>query len=521
MSDTTISLHWSPYIPHVPQPKQAAFLMLPHKEAFYGGAAGGGKSDALLMAALQYTDIPGYAGILFRKTLSELKLPSSLLDRAHTWLNGKNCLYVAGEHTYYFPTKNPDGSPGDPSKLTFGYIGNGTARERYQSAEFQFVGFDELTHHTESDYTWMFSRLRKKTCPKHPEIDPITKAPIYQDNCPLCQQRKSLPERMRSASNPGSSGHKWVQNRFGIAPTRIGSDIFYIGTNPDRPYIPATLDDNLFVDQQSYNESLEQLDPLTRAQLRKGDWGASLDARFKAAWFAHRRYTRRGEYYVLGDRVIPLVGGSKIQRIFSVIDPAASGRDGPGDTDRYKKMDKSYTVITTFALTDDYQLIVLDMVRVYVEAPDIPKHVKAVFRRWKPAYLICEATGVGKAIYQALNRMGLPVRPIHPHADKINRSTDAQIRAEKGQIWLPQPPGPPWLKPFEDELFTWTGHPYETDDIIDTLSYAASDVSWEAAGEEASNDAELESLQENMDGPSIISDPFGSYSDAGRDYYLI
>jgi len=68
--------------------KQTAFLLLPHLEAFYGGAAGGGKSFALLMAALQYADIPGYAAILFRRTYSDLALPGALMDVAANWLRG-------------------------------------------------------------------------------------------------------------------------------------------------------------------------------------------------------------------------------------------------------------------------------------------------------------------------------------------------------------------------------------------------------------------------------------------------
>lgn len=60
------------YIVHRPYPKQAAFMILDCKEAFYGGAAGGGKSDALLMCALQYVDQPGYSAIIFRKTFADL-----------------------------------------------------------------------------------------------------------------------------------------------------------------------------------------------------------------------------------------------------------------------------------------------------------------------------------------------------------------------------------------------------------------------------------------------------------------
>src|SRR5690606_33422484 len=74
------------YIPHVPTPKQAHFLLEPAKEAMYGGAAGGGKSDALLMAALQYVHVPGYSAILFRRTYTDLALPGALMDRAQQWL---------------------------------------------------------------------------------------------------------------------------------------------------------------------------------------------------------------------------------------------------------------------------------------------------------------------------------------------------------------------------------------------------------------------------------------------------
>jgi len=62
----------SPWVPHAPTTKQAAFLAVPVREALFGGAAGGGKSDSLLMAALQYVDEPGYAAILFRRTYADL-----------------------------------------------------------------------------------------------------------------------------------------------------------------------------------------------------------------------------------------------------------------------------------------------------------------------------------------------------------------------------------------------------------------------------------------------------------------
>lgn len=60
------------YCPHVPTPPQSAFLLYNGHEALYGGAAGGGKSDALLMAALQYVEYPKYSALILRRTFPDL-----------------------------------------------------------------------------------------------------------------------------------------------------------------------------------------------------------------------------------------------------------------------------------------------------------------------------------------------------------------------------------------------------------------------------------------------------------------
>jgi hypothetical protein len=107
---------------------------VPVREALFGGAAGGGKSDSLLMAALQYVDEPGYAAILFRRTYADLALPGAIMDRSKEWLSGKGARWNEREKTWTFPSG---------ATLSFGYLEHENDKYRYQGSEFQFAGFDD------------------------------------------------------------------------------------------------------------------------------------------------------------------------------------------------------------------------------------------------------------------------------------------------------------------------------------------------------------------------------------------
>ena len=84
------------YCKLTPHPKQQQFLALDCLEAFFGGAVGGGKSAALLMAALQYVDKPGYSALILRKDLPRLALSGGLVPRSHEWLAGTLAVVRAG-----------------------------------------------------------------------------------------------------------------------------------------------------------------------------------------------------------------------------------------------------------------------------------------------------------------------------------------------------------------------------------------------------------------------------------------
>jgi predicted phage terminase large subunit-like protein len=229
------------YCPHRPTDRQGLFLCLPHREAFYGGAAGGGKSDALLMAALMFVDVPGYAALILRRSYADLSLPGAIMDRAQDWLRPQGVRWDKDTKTFTFPST---------ATLTFGYLEHEQDKYRYQGAELQYVGFDELTQFTETQYSYLLSRLRR-----------LIGSPV--------------PIRLRAAGNPGGAGHEWVKAR-------------YVDALPEaqRPFVPARMQDNPHLDQAEYRASLAGLDDVTRAQLEDGNWDVQPSGGlFDRAWF--------------------------------------------------------------------------------------------------------------------------------------------------------------------------------------------------------------------------------------------
>jgi phage terminase large subunit-like protein len=238
------------YIPHRPHPPQAAFLLLTNREALFGGAAGGGKSDALLMAALQYVDIPGYSALLLRRSFAQLAQADALIPRAHEWLQGTDARWNEQKHTWTFPSG---------AVLKFGHLQNENDKYDYQGSAWHFVGFDELTQFSETQYTYLISRARRR------KAEPGKPAPLAG----------GVPIRVRASANPGGEGHEWVKRRY-----------LTEGRSKGRVFVPSKLSDNPSLDREDYLKSLAELDPVTRAQLLDGNWDVRAKGNlFKREWF--------------------------------------------------------------------------------------------------------------------------------------------------------------------------------------------------------------------------------------------
>lgn len=221
--------------------KQEAFINSEAFETLFGGAAGGGKSYGQLIDAFLYAlKYPKSKQIIFRKTFPDLE--KSIIRVSLEIYPREVASYTSNKHIWVF--KNG-------SIIDFGYIDNEKDVYQYQSAEYDVIRFDELTHFTEYMYTYMISR---------------------------CRGANNYPKAIKSSTNPGGIGHSWVKARFidigepnKIHNCRLLEDK---PTTSTRIFIPSLVTDNKFMLEYdpSYIDRLDNLPEKERKALKYGDW---------------------------------------------------------------------------------------------------------------------------------------------------------------------------------------------------------------------------------------------------------
>lgn len=238
---------------------QMAFIRADADEVLFGGAAGGGKSYAQLIDALLYA--LRYAGsrqLILRRTMPELE--HSMIHVSLQLYPLSAARYHASAHKWRFR---------NGSVIEFGYCAAEKDVLRYQGAEYDVVRFDELTHFTEEQYTYLLSRVRGAN---------------------------PYPKQIKSSTNPGGVGHNWVKARFisGLTPNVVQTDAY--GTR--RLFLPSYVQDNRFLMQADpgYVKRLEKLPEAERRALLYGEWDifdgqVFTEWRNNAAGYATRRWS--------------------------------------------------------------------------------------------------------------------------------------------------------------------------------------------------------------------------------------
>jgi hypothetical protein len=242
-----------------PNPKQETFLAVPTtiKEAFYGGGAGSGKSDVLLLYGIvhRWHEHPLFKQVFMRRTFPELRneiLPRSreLYRRFGATLNKTEmCWTFPREDQYGTGTSTKYGGQNGGAMIFLGHCENEDDVHQYDSMQINLFTPDELTSITEWIYLYItFQRNRSP--------DPV-----------------NIPAVTRGAGMPGGIGHTWVYKRF-IKPHPKGSRIIIGRGGNKRIYIHATQADNKYIDP-TYQKSLEgiTIEAERKAKLY-GDWDA-------------------------------------------------------------------------------------------------------------------------------------------------------------------------------------------------------------------------------------------------------
>lgn len=231
-----------------PQFRQWVMLNRRENEGFYGGAAGGGKTDYLVIEAASQVNIPNYRGLILRKTYPEL---SEIIDKSYLYYKTAfpKAKYNDTRHCWTFPSG---------AKIYFGSMQHEKDKHKYQGRQFDFIGFDELTHFTAGEYEYLKSRNRA--------AGPNTT--VY----------------MRATGNPGGIGHGWVKQYFVRAgepeeTVRADMDIMtpegkMIHLSRSKIFIPSKVFDNeaLLQNNPGYLATLASLNEQDRKALMDGDW---------------------------------------------------------------------------------------------------------------------------------------------------------------------------------------------------------------------------------------------------------
>ena len=264
-----------------PQAAQERFLTSPADIAIYGGAAGGGKSFALLLEVIRHHHRPGFFGVIFRRQATQIKNEGGLWDQSESLYHYLSAIGSRHQLTWTFPSG---------ARLRFAHLEYEADKFGWMGSQVAFIGFDELTHFTEGQFWYLLSRNRstcgvrpyvRATCNPDPDSFVLDLVKWWIDP----QTGFAIPERagvLRWFARQGDD-LVWADSRDALI-ADLGP-----GVQPKSlSFIPASVQDNpiLLERDPGYLANLMALPRIDRERLLNGNWlvRPSAGLFFKRQW---------------------------------------------------------------------------------------------------------------------------------------------------------------------------------------------------------------------------------------------
>ena len=288
-----------------------------------GGAAGSGKTVALLIRATKGVEVPKYNALIFRKSYPQIFMPGGLWDESLGMYARMGAWPTESKARWIFPQ--------GPSRIRFAYLSIDSDLDQYQGSQIPFIGFDELTHFSLKMFIHMLTRNRSAIMVK-PQIrgtcNPDPDSWLADFLMWWIDQTTGFPDQSRA----GKVRYFIVQNDIFIwgdsrdevlhLVPEIVNDPLFRGTNPHNlvksvTFIPGTIQDNpaLIKSNPQYLASLLAQDEATQNRLLRGNWHIRTD---KLGLF---------EYLAIGDMFTNIVPQPPGQKLYITCDHARFGRD--------------------------------------------------------------------------------------------------------------------------------------------------------------------------------------------------
>jgi hypothetical protein len=408
----------SPRVIWQPQPgPQTLLLQCPINDIFFGGARGGGKSDAMLGDWLQHQALYGAdaKGVWFRRSKPETEEAQARMTAIFPQLGA---VFAVQPATWTFP---------NGATLKLRYLERDQDATRYQGHAYTWIGLDELP-------TWKGA------------------APVDMLRATM-RSAAGVPCRMVATGNPGGVGHDWVKARY-IDPSPPLTP--FVGTDGQmRVFIPSKLSDNkiLTTADPTYVDKLRASGPewLVRAWL-DGDWDAALEGTLvQAEWLEHFYPT------------IPEQHKGNPGRIVVSVDPAEDD----------KACNDPTGIVVALHLDATTYLLWAEEVRLDFLA--LQRHLQALGDKWNPHAFVIEKKSVGAPLaLQIRTRPGWrwPTLAIDPgRLSKSQRLWEQTPAMQAGQVRWPKAM-PTWARDLRRELLIFPGGPdHRTDALSQLLRY--------------------------------------------------